>query len=105
MRTLKIRFQHFDILLAMKGLSFKAVKNSSLLSAYMYRCEEFIGSFTIHNCQLNKESGNESKVEKELLVKYLREIYNCIPYDKIKIDGRSDYNEAELYKEVILKTN
>ena len=100
MRTLKIRFDHFDILLAMKGLSFKAVKGSSLLSSHMYRCEEYIGSYGLHNRELNNASGDETTVEKEMLVKYLREIYTCIPYDKIKIDGRSNFNEVELYKEV-----
>lgn len=89
MRTLIILPHHFHTNFRMKGLSIKKVREL---------CKDETGYYISNYLHTN---GRSCQIEKNYLIDFLKELYQEIPFDAIKIKGHYEITGEELYKLVI----
>lgn len=99
-KTLSIRFYTYHTELKLAGLSFKKIHNTDIESN-IYR-DDASGIYCINN-QFHT-NGKTARIEKEYLINGLAEIYECIPFSKIKTEGHYELTAEQLFDEITKRT-
>jgi len=103
-KTLTIHFfSNTLLILKMSGLSIKSVKPCYSLSSSFIRIEELnCYGVSLTRFEIN---GDTAQVERELLIKWLKELYQEFEFDSIKIKGyHSEFTDSnKLYETIAIK--
>lgn len=91
MRTLSIEIRLMDILYRLKGLSMKAVESSGHLRSFLCTSEDGPKTYCTYANVMN------TNMDEAYAIKTAKEIYGCLPFDKIKIDGQ---NRPDLMEQI-----
>ncbi len=92
MKTLVIIPRHFDTIFRMKGLSIKAAGKAG-----KPLCRDESGYYIDNGFNLNPHT---CLIELDYLIKFLKELYTYLPFDKIKIKGNYQISGKELMKRI-----
>ncbi len=99
MKTLIIETGLYQTTLKLKGLSFKAIKSTNKLNNYLCRAYDSTGNYFIDNSHIM--NGRTAKIRDDIFIQLLKELYNCIQFDKIKNNGVYSLTDEELMQRVL----
>ncbi len=94
-KTLTIRIGGFGhVGLRLKGLSFKALENTDI-GHELIRGDSGDYELLGFSSKINPKTAN---IELNYLLGLLKELHDCIPFDKVKIVGHYEVTGEQLYK-------
>ena len=99
MKTLTIDASGHQVLLTLKGLSFKAMSETYKVKSDLCICDSTRKyCFWLMNYDVD---GRTAQVKTKYLIERLKEIHEVIPFDKIKLKRHYELTAEELMNEII----